>query len=111
MVRINKFKGVFDKGYMPNWSKEHFTVAAAPPKRKLSKRMVYKLKDYNGEPVTGSWYDEKLQHISDNQYRIERVLRRRTAPDGNKEVFVKWEGLPEKFNSWIRADQQYNVAR
>ena len=26
MVSISKNKGVFDKGYMPNWSKEHFTV-------------------------------------------------------------------------------------
>ena len=110
MVRINKAKGVFDKGYMPNWSKEHFTVADAPPRTKSSKRTVYKLNDYNGEPVTGSWYDEELQHISDNQYRIERVFRRRTAADGTKEIFVKWEGWPDKFNSWISADQQYNVA-
>ena len=68
MVRINKSKGVFDKGYMPNWSKEHFTVAAAPLKKKVNKRMVDIVNDYNGEPVTGSWYDEELQHISDNQY-------------------------------------------
>ena len=65
MVRINKSKGVFEKRYMPNWSKEHFTVASALPKRKFSKRMVYKLNDYNGEPVTGSLYDEELQHIYD----------------------------------------------
>ena len=111
MVSINKSKGVFEKAYMPNWSKEHFTVASALPKRKLNKCMVNKLNDYNIEPVTGSWYYEELQHIYDNQYRIERVLRRRTAADGNKEVFVKWEGWPEKFNFWIRSDQQYNVVR
>ena len=27
MVRISIKKGVFEKGYLPNWSKEHFTVA------------------------------------------------------------------------------------
>ena len=68
MVRINKSKGVSDNGYMPNWSKENFTVAAAPPNRKLSRRMVYKLINYNDEPVTGSWYDDERRHISDNQY-------------------------------------------
>ena len=26
VVRISKHKGVFDKGYMPNWSKEHFNI-------------------------------------------------------------------------------------
>ena len=66
-------------------------------RQKLSKRMVYKLNNYNGEPVTGSWYDEELSHIYDNQYRIERVIRRRTAADGNKEVFVKWDGWQEKW--------------
>ena len=110
MVRINKAKGVFDKGYMPNWSKEHFTVGEVPAARRGCKRRVYKISDYNGEPVTGSWYDEELQHITNNQYRIERVLKRRTAADGTKEIFVKWEGWPEKFNSWVREEEQYNVA-
>ena len=54
MVRINKSKGVFDKGYMPKWSKEHFTVGEVPTARQGSKRRVYKISDYNGEPVTGT---------------------------------------------------------
>ena len=77
---------------MPNWSKEHFTVASALPKRKFSKRMVYKLNDYNGEPVTGSLYDEELQHIYDYQYRIERVLRRGTAADGTRKCLQSGKG-------------------
>ena len=72
MVRISKHKGVFDKGYMPNWSKEHFTVADAPAPRRGTKRRVYKIADNNGEPVKGVWYPEELQKISNNQYRIER---------------------------------------
>ena len=82
----------------------------APAARKGSKRRVYKISDYNGEPVTGTWYDEELQHISDNQYHIERVIRRRTAANGSKEILVKWEGWPENFNMWIREEDQYNVA-
>ena len=27
-VRISRVKGVFDKGYMPNWSREQFTVSS-----------------------------------------------------------------------------------
>ena len=89
MVRISKSKGVFDKGYMPNWSKEYFTVSEAPAARQGSKRRVYKISDYNGKPVTGTWYDDKLQHISNNQYGIERVIRQRKAADGTKEILVK----------------------
>jgi len=113
MVRLNKAKAIFDKGYMPNWTKEHFTIAESAPdhSKKKSRRQVYKIKDFDGEPITGSFYPEELQHISDNQYRIERVLRRRTTPDGSKQIFVKWEGWPEKYNSWINEADQYNVAR
>ena len=111
MVRISNVKGIFDKGYLPNWSKEHFTVnAPAPgPRRRNTKRRVYKLSDYNGEAMLGSWYPEEVQQITDNQYRIEKVLRQRTAADGTIERFVKWEGWPEKFNSWINEADEYNV--
>lgn len=118
MVRISKQKGVFEKGYLPNWSKEHFTVSEAAAGRKGSRlrssghvaRRVYKIRDYNDEDVKGAFYPEELQHITDNQYRIERVIRKRKAADGSIELFVKWEGWPEKFNSWIREEDRYNVA-
>ena len=77
---------------MPNWTKEHFTVSQAVPPRRGTKRRVYKLVDYNEEDVNGSWYPEELQDISDNRYCIEKVLRRRTLPNGTKELFVRWEG-------------------
>ena len=110
MVRISKAKALFEKGYMPNWSKEHFIVRRSPPMRKGTKRRVYKIKDDSGEEVSGSWYPEELEQISNNQYRIERVIRKRTAPDGSKELLVKWEGWPVKFNSWIKETDRYNVA-
>ena len=99
MVRASSHKTIFDKGYMPNWTKEHFTVSQAVPPKRGTKRFVYNLVDYNDEAVKGSWYPEELQEISDNQYRIEKVLQRRTLPDGTKELFVRWEGWPEKYNS------------
>ena len=99
MVRASRHKTIFDKGYMPNWTKEHFTVSKAVPPGKGTKRLVYKLLDYNDETVKDSWYPEEIQEISDNQYCIEKVLRRCTLPDGTKELFVRWESLPDKFNS------------
>ena len=81
--------------------------AVAP--RRGTKRRVYKLVDYDDEPVKGSWYPEELQEISDNQYLIDQVLQRRTLPDGTKERFVRWEGLPDKYNSWIKETDKYDV--
>ena len=113
MVRISNSKGIFEKGYLLNWSKEHFIVEESPQNslRRASKRRVYKIKDYGGEPVKGIWYQEDLQQISDNQYRIKKVLRRRTSPNGTKKLYVKWEGWPENFNSWIKDTDEYNVAK
>ena len=104
-VRISHVKGVFDKGYMPNWSREQFTVSSEVPqadKRSQNSRSVYTLKDDNGEEIRGKWYLEEIQHIRDNEYEVERVLKRRTAADGTKELFVKWRDYPSKFNSWIK---------
>ena len=89
MVRASSHKTIFDKGYMPNWTKEHFTMSKAVPPRKKPKRRVYKLINYNNETVKCSWYPEKIKEISDNEYRIEKFLRRRTLFDDTKELFVR----------------------
>ena len=109
MVRASSHKTIFDKGYMPNLTKEHFTVSKAVPSRKGTKRRMYKLVDYNDEDVKGSWYPEGLQEISDNQYRIKKFLRRRTLLNGTKEIFVRWEGWPEKYSSLITKTDKYDV--
>ena len=90
IVRASSHKTIFDKGYMPNWTKKHYTVSNAVPPRKETIRRIYKLINYNDEDVKGSWYPEELQEISDKQYRIEKVLRMRTLPNGTNEIFVHW---------------------
>ena len=108
-MQVSSHKTSFDKSYMPNWTKENFTVSKAVLPKKGTKRRIYKLVDYNDEDVKGSWYPKELQNISDNQYWIEKVLRRRTIPNGRKEIFVRWEDWPEKYNSWITETDIYDV--
>ena len=85
-MRASTDKTIFDKGYMPNWTKEHITVSKAVPPRNKTKRRVYKLVDYNDEDVIGNWYSKELQKIYDNHYRIEKILRRRTLPNNTKNI-------------------------
>ena len=99
MVRVSKVKGVFDKGYLPNWSQEHFIVTKVSQN---SKRRVYKLQDYLNEDISGSWYEDEIQPIQKNLYLIEKILRTRKPPKGGKELFIKWKGWQNKFNSWIK---------
>ena len=74
---------------MPNWTNENFSVSQAVPPKRGTKRRVYKLVNYKDEAVNGSWYPDKLQEISNNQYRIEKVLKRRTLADDTKKLFVR----------------------
>ena len=106
LVRVNRWKGSFEKGYMKNWSQEHFKVAGQTAD---AKRPVYKLKDDAGEEVKGVWYPEEIQPITANEYRIERVIKRRRGANGKEEQFVKWLGWPEKFNSWVEEAATYDV--
>ena len=58
--------------------------------------MTYKITDYNGEEIQGSFYEHELQKTSQDVFRIEKILNRR----GDKSL-VKWIGYPKSFNSWI----------
>ena len=74
-----------------------------------SRRPVYKLKDYEGEKVKGVWYPEEIQPITANEYRIERMIKRRRGANGKEELFIKWLAWPEKFNSGIPKSAEYDV--
>ena len=51
-VRITKKKKTFDKGYTQRWTKEIFTISKI--------QLTYKITDYNGEEVQGSFYEQEL---------------------------------------------------
>lgn len=101
-VRITKYKHVFQKGYETNWSDEIFIIESVI---KRSPRVVYALKDLEGESITGTFYSKELQKVTYHpsmKYKIDKILRSRRI-GGRKEVLVKWKGYPNKFNSWIPA--------
>ena len=96
-VRLSKYKQVFDKGYLPNFTEEIFTIS----KILNTDPIQYKVDDYNGEEVDGSFYAAELQLVDKpNSYAIEKVIKTRTH-GGVKQYFVKWKGYPPSFNSWI----------
>ena len=91
-VRISKYKNIFAKGYAPNWSEEDFTVS----KIKNTVLWTYVVNDLSGEEITGSFYEKELQKTSQEKFRIEKVLKRKS----NK-LYVEWKGYDNSFNSWI----------
>ena len=91
-VRISKYKNIFAKGYMPNWSEEVFVIK----KVKNTVPWTYVINDLNGEEITGTFYEKELQKTNQEEFRIEKVIRRK----GDK-LYVKWKGYNNSFNSWI----------
>ena len=55
-VRIYRYKTHFEKGYMPNWTREIFTVSEI----NKTNPITYKIKDSNDEPILGSFYKQEL---------------------------------------------------
>lgn len=92
-VRLNKYKHIFAKGYLPNWTNEVFTVHRVQP----TIPETYILKDGKGNILNGGFYGhEMLKSKSGNVYLVEKVLRKR----GNK-VLVRWLGFDKSEDSWI----------
>ena len=91
-LRISKYKNIFAKEYMPNWSEEVFVIK----KVQSTVPWTYVIDDLNGEEITGTFYEKELQKTNQEECRIEKVIKRR----GNK-IYVKWKGYNNSFNSWI----------
>ena len=72
-VIISKYKNIFAKGYMPNWSEEIFIIK----KIKNSVPWTYVINDLNGEEIIGTFYENELQGTSQKEYRIEKVLKKK----------------------------------
>ena len=53
-VRISKYRNIFAKGYMPNWSEEVFVIK----KVKNTVRWTYVINDLNGEEIIGTFYEK-----------------------------------------------------
>ena len=58
--------------------------------------MTYKITDYIGDEIQGSFFEQEMQKTSQDVFRIEKILNRR----GDKSL-VKWMEYPKLFNSWI----------
>ena len=91
-VRISKYKNIFANGYTPNWSEEVFVIK----KVKNTVPWTYVINDLNGEEIIGTFYEKELQKTNQEEFRIEKVVKRK----GNK-IYVKWKGYNNSFNSWI----------
>ena len=69
-VRISKYKNIFVEGYTPNWSKEIFLLL-----KKIKKIVswTYIINDLDGEEIIGTFYENEMQKINQQEFKIEKV--------------------------------------
>lgn len=89
---------IFTRQYDDKWTGGIFTIA----QRFWSQGVpVYRIKDYNGEYIKGTFFQSELQKIAvtnNNLWKVEKVLRTKGTGQ-NKQYFVKWLHWPSKFSS------------
>ena len=56
-MRISKYKNIFAKGYIPNWSEQVFLIK----KVKNTVPWIYVINDLNGEEIIGTFYEKELK--------------------------------------------------
>ncbi|XP_070167538.1 uncharacterized protein [Polyergus mexicanus] len=96
LVRVSRYKTIFEKGYTPNWTTEVFKIV----KVQRTNPVTYLLEDYCKKSVAGAFYKYELRCATyPDVYLVEKVLRRR----GDK-VYVKWLEFDGLHNSWIHKD-------
>ena len=98
-VRISKYKTIFAKGYLPNFTEEIFKIKQII----FTKPIVYQLEDYQNEVIDGYFYEEELSYVPNPdqiEFKIEKVLRYKTVK-GKKYGLVKFRSYSDKFNEWL----------
>ena len=69
-IRISKYKNIFAKGYLPNWSEEVFIIS----KIENTVPWSHVINDLNGEEVIVRFHEKELQKTNQEEFRIEKKL-------------------------------------
>ena len=91
-VRISKYKNIFAKGYISNWSEEVFMIK----KIKNTVPWTYLINDLNDEKIVGTLYDKELQKTNQQEFRIENIVKKKCD-----KLYLKWKGYDSPFNNRI----------
>ena len=100
LVRISYLKHPFRRTYQQQYSGEVFKIAK---RYRVQGIPLYKLRDWNEQPIIGQFYSAELNKVSMDSktlFLIEKVIKRRKRK-GKTELFVKWLDYPHSMNSWI----------
>ena len=73
IVRVSKYKNIFAKGYVPNWSEKGFVIK----KVKNTVFWTYVVSDLKDEEIIGKFYKKELQKTNPKEFVVENVIKRK----------------------------------
>ena len=76
-VRIWKKRGNFHRGYMENFTREHFKIIKVLTNLPVPR---YQLEDYNGEKIVGSFFENELVGYKPSEFYEIQVLKKVKRP-------------------------------
>ena len=96
-VRVALDKHKFSRGYKQQFAEEIFKIKSIKENLPI---ILYELQSLTGEPLSGGFYSNELQAISEDiPHLIDKIIKKR----GNK-VLVSWKGYPDSsYNTWVQA--------
>ena len=83
MLEYQNTKTFWLKDILQIGSEEVFVVS----KIKNTVPWTYVISDLNGEPIAGTFYEKELQKTSQEKFRIEKLIKRKSD-----KLYVKWKG-------------------
>ena len=70
-VRVSKYKNIFAKVYLSNWSEEVYMIKTV----KNTAPWTYVISDLIGEVIVGRFYEKELQKTNQKEFRVEKVIK------------------------------------
>ena len=83
-LKISKYKNIFAKGYVWNWSEEVFMIK----KIKNTVPWTYVIDNLKGEEIIGTFYEKELQNANQKEFRVEKVIKRKGDGKATKAVLI-----------------------
>ena len=111
-VRIYYKRHAFHRAYDENFTREYFTITEVLDDLPVVR---YKLKDYSGEPIIGSFFQNELvayKHSldgADDFWEGNAIAERTNRRTKKKQYKIRWVGWPEKYDEWVDEENQYQL--
>ena len=105
-VRIWKKRGNFHRGYMENFTREHFKIIKVLTNLPVPR---YQLEDYNGETIVGSFFENELVGYKPSEFYEIQVLEKRKSKKSGLEYLVHYVGYPNTMDQWVKASDLKDI--